>query len=70
MASGNNLKTWSDFGKWVTESTWLSGLKLRLGAANVFDEAPSYSESSLVGVDGSQADTRQRFVYGALTKRF
>lgn len=47
-----------------------SGLDLRLGATNLFDVKPSYSEVIGIGVDPSMADVRGRFIYASLSKSF
>jgi outer membrane receptor protein involved in Fe transport len=45
------------------------GLTVRFGASNLFDKGPSYSQVSTLGVDYSQADIRQRFIYLAVSRR-
>jgi iron complex outermembrane receptor protein len=53
------------------DSSWLRGLRLTLGAVNLLDEQPPFAErSSYRGVDTSQADLRQRFIYVNVSKRF
>lgn len=51
----------------------LGGLTLRLGAVNLFNRRPPFSQVIDVnglGYDPSQADLRQRFLYVALSKTF
>jgi iron complex outermembrane recepter protein len=49
---------------------WLSGVVLRAGVVNAFDEEPQFSEMFGFGSDPSQADLRQRFTYVSLAKTF
>lgn len=51
--------------------SWLGrGASLRFGVINLFDRAPSFSDTTQQGFDASTADIRQRFGYLNLTKRF
>lgn len=53
------------------EETLLKGTRVAVGASNIFDEEPPFSErGGIRGVDISQADLRQRFVYINVSKRF
>lgn len=53
------------------DSGLLRGVKLTLGATNLLDAKTPFSErGSFRGVDMSQADLRQRFVYANISKRF
>lgn len=50
---------------------WMDGTKFTLGANNLFDKSPSYSDVLYVtGYDSSLSDLRQRFVYAKLQKSF
>lgn len=50
---------------------WLDGTKFTIGANNLFDKSPSYSDVLYVaGYDASLSDLRQRFVYARLQKSF
>jgi iron complex outermembrane receptor protein len=54
----------------VGRSPW-NGFELRVGAFNVFDEEPPFTEMALFsGYDVTQADLRQRFAYVKLSKKF
>ncbi len=59
-----------EFGRGIGPSTRLDGMELRVGVNNLFDTAPQFSEVFFLGVDPSQADLRQRFIYFRLTKPF
>lgn len=48
----------------------LRDVTLRVGAQNVFDEDPQFSEVANLGYDPSTADVRQRFIYLQLSKTF
>ncbi len=62
---------WDSAGSSGTTSAWWGGLRLTLGASNVLDVAPDYSEiGGTLGFDTSQGDLRQRFLYVDLSKRF
>jgi iron complex outermembrane receptor protein len=51
-------------------SPW-SGFELRIGAFNVFDDEPPFTEVAFFnGYDVTQADLRQRFAYVKLAKTF
>ncbi|WP_175597132.1 TonB-dependent receptor [Peristeroidobacter soli] len=51
--------------------SWLGrGTSIRLGVNNLFDRAPSFSNSTQQGFDATTSDMRQRFGYLNLTKRF
>lgn len=52
-------------------SRWRRDCKLTAGVANVFDEAPAFSQIGFdAGYDPSQGELRQRFGYVRLAKRF
>lgn len=51
-------------------SGWADRSILRLGAINLFDEDPPFSEVANAGFDRSQADIRQRFLYVSLSHQF
>ncbi|WP_332772055.1 TonB-dependent receptor [Phenylobacterium sp.] len=55
---------------WADAGGLTRGVKLRVGATNLFDQAPSFSDLTQVGYDPSQADLRQRFVYASVSKAF
>jgi iron complex outermembrane recepter protein len=53
------------------ETPLWSGLELKVGAINLFDQEPPFAEVGLLaGFDQSQADLRQRFTYLKLAKKF
>jgi iron complex outermembrane receptor protein len=56
----------------ASESTYLNGLYLRLGAVNLFNKQPQFSnfEFDIVGYDPSQSDIRGRFVYAQVGLRW
>lgn len=54
----------------IVRSGWLKGFRLTVGARNVFDRAPHFSDMSADGYDLSQGDLLQRFIYVRLGKIF
>jgi len=61
-----------DFAKlWSERIPWASGLKLIVGASNVFDKEPNFAVvGSSLGTDPTQSDLRQRFIYMRLSTSF
>jgi iron complex outermembrane receptor protein len=60
-----------DLGKMIGEQSAWNGFELRVGAFNLFDDAPPFTEVALfAGYDPSQADLRQRFAYVKIAKKF
>ena len=60
-----------DFGRWLGASSRWSGIKLTIGAANIFDEEPSFAfVGDAAGFDMSQGDLKQRSYYLRLEKSF
>ncbi len=60
-----------DFGALYGGESRLDGLKLWLGAVNVFDEQPSFADvGDVTGFDSSQAELKQRTYYMRLEKKF
>src|SRR5690606_37381693 len=48
---------------------WLQGLKIALGASNLFDKEPPFSEAfAYLGYDVTQGELRGRFLYARLSK--
>ncbi|WP_419608384.1 hypothetical protein, partial [Thiolapillus sp.] len=46
------------------------GLELIVGAENIFDEEPPFSNKETEGYDFSTHDPRGRFIYGRVNWRF
>lgn len=46
------------------------GFVIKVGATNLFDQGPGYSQITSTGYDPTQADIRQRFIYVGLSKSF
>jgi len=60
-----------DFGRLFGASSRWSGFKLAMGAANIFNEEPSFAlVGDAAGFDMSQADLKQRTYYLRLEKSF
>ncbi len=65
-----DMQAWLELDQ-LWELDALDGLKLTVGALNLFDREPDFANAGLVfGFDISQADLRQRFAYLRLTKAF
>ena len=48
-------------------NSWLSGTYVELGAVNLFNNLPQFSNTLAgTGFDGTQADLRGRFLYGKI----
>jgi iron complex outermembrane receptor protein len=63
-----DVHAWWDV-DWMFESGRLEGLKLTVGARNLFDEDVNFANVGLgLGFDPSLADLRQRFVYLRVSK--
>lgn len=66
-----DAQAWMDLGRIVKNAGLWRGLELRAGVSNLFDEDPPFAENGgMAGVDGSQADLRQRFGYVKISKSF
>lgn len=66
-----DLQATVDLARALPDARGLSrGVTLRLGADDLFDAAPPFSDVYGIGFDPSQGDLRQRFVYVALSKSF
>jgi len=65
-----NLKY--DLKRVASNSPWLRNVALEIGAVNLFDRKPQFSNlfSGACDVDILQADIRGRFVYGQLDARW
>jgi hypothetical protein len=52
--------------------SWRDGMKIELGAVNLFDQTPQFSGYlfNLVGYDPAQGDIRGRFVYAQVGVNF
>jgi iron complex outermembrane recepter protein len=60
-----------ELGKIVGEQSAWDGFELRVGAFNLFDSQPAFSESAaFLGYDATQADLKQRFAYVKIAKKF
>lgn len=60
-----------DLGRAGLDNGFVKGLTFRAGVKNLFDRTPDYAEvGGSFGVDTSQIDVRQRFIYAGLSKRF
>jgi iron complex outermembrane recepter protein len=60
-----------ELGGLITQHAFWAGTRLTLGAVNVTDEMPPFSQvNSLAGFDFSQGDLKGRFVYLRLGKTF
>ena len=58
-----------DFGRWLGASSRLSGIKLAIGATNLFNEEPSFAVvGDAAGFDLSQGDLKQRAYYIRIEK--
>jgi iron complex outermembrane receptor protein len=65
-----DLQASVDVGELAPGSSLLSGTIVRLGALNLFDKMPVYSESGSWGYDAGTGDLRGRIVYVKATKAF
>ena len=54
------------------DNRWLKGMDLAIGAVNLFNRLPQYSNysGSFFGYDPAQADIRGRFLYAQLQGKF
>ena len=53
------------------EGIWSKGLTLRVGAVNLINKRPPFSQVGTVfGYDYSEGDIRGRFIYGSIEKKF
>jgi iron complex outermembrane receptor protein len=60
-----------DLGEIVGQQSAWNGFELRVGAFNLFNSEPPFSEVALFnGYDTSQSDLRQRFAYVKIAKKF
>lgn len=65
-----DMQTWLELGN-VFEQSFFDGLKITVGALNVFDEDVDFANAGFtIGFDMSQADLRQRFAYLRVAKDF
>ncbi|MEJ0037790.1 MAG: TonB-dependent receptor [Gammaproteobacteria bacterium] len=66
-----DLQAAIDFEALMGRSSGLArGVVVRVGASNLFNEEPPYSDVLGNGFDSTQTSTRQRFVYVSLSKTF
>ncbi|MDY6945992.1 MAG: TonB-dependent receptor [Pseudomonadota bacterium] len=66
-----DLQASLDFGALGKRDSRLDGLKLWLGAVNIFNEQPSYADvGDVVGFDTSQAELKERVLYLRLENKF
>jgi outer membrane receptor protein involved in Fe transport len=66
-----DLQASLDFGGLHKKDSPLDGLKLWLGAVNIFNEQPSYADvGDVVGFDTSQAELKERVIYLRLENKF
>ena len=65
-----DLQASLDLSTFADRRPWRRGLSVRVGVQNVFDEEAPFSDIDTSGIDPSQADVRQRFVYLGISKEF
>ncbi|CAN5535773.1 TonB-dependent receptor [soil metagenome] len=65
----NDKKTVAEPAGSAARSDWLSGLALRAGVLNIFDDAPPFA-NNVAGYPVGLEDPRQRFVFFGIEKKF
>jgi iron complex outermembrane receptor protein len=66
-----DLQASVDFETVLGRSAWTQGLKFTVGAMNLFGEEPPFAQvGAAQGIDPTQAELRERFVYASFSKSF
>ncbi|WP_419649100.1 hypothetical protein, partial [Thiolapillus sp.] len=65
-----NNRNYSKRKSMIYRDLTIDGLELIVGAENIFDEEPPFSNKETEGYDFSTHDPRGRFIYGRVNWRF